>query len=184
MQLFEIRKMLKSRTDKKTKASWRESVPSAEKVYGVRVSVLNEMFKKIKVADFDLVQRLWRGGVLEERILAAKILGKICKKDPAKTLGLLEKFSKDISDWPSCDTLATQGIRKIAKVKLKEIFKLAQKVILSKNLWQRRFAIVLLVELSGHGFDKKEIEKLAEKVEGDKEHYVKRAIVWLKSSLG
>lgn len=183
MQLSEIRKILRSKSGKKTKAAWQKSTPTAKKMYGVMVPVLNEIAKKIKVADFGLVEKLWRSGVLEERTLAAKILGKICKKDLAKTLGLIEKFSRDILDWPSCDTLATQGIRKIAKIKQKDIFGLAQKYISSKNFWQRRFAIVLLVELSRHGFNKKKIEKLAKKVEGDKEHYVKRAIVWLKSEL-
>jgi len=183
MKLAEIRKILRSKADKKTKAGWQKFTPTAKKMYGVSVLVLNEIAKKIKVADFGLVEKLWRSGALEERILAAKILGEICKKDPAKTLGLIEKFSRDILDWPSCDTLATQGIRKIAKIKQKEIFELAQKYILSKNFWQRRFAIVLLIELSRHGFDKKKIEKLAKKVESDKEHYVKRVIVWLKSNL-
>ncbi len=183
MKLAEIRKILKSKASEKVRAMWQEGTPTARKIYGVRVPVLNEIAKKIKVADFGLVEKLWRSGVLEERTLAAKILGRICKNDPVKTLKLIEKFSRDILDWPSCDTLATQGIRKIAKIKQKYIFGLAQKYILSKNLWQRRFALVLLVELSRHGFDKKKIEKLAQKVKSDKEHYVKRAIIWLKSEL-
>jgi len=116
-------------------------------------------------------------------LLATKILGRICKKDPGKTIKLIKKFSKDISDWAVCDTLATQGVRKIAKIKQKEIFELSKRLISSKNFWQRRFAIVLLIELNRQGFSKEKIRKLSKKVENDKEHYIKRALVWLKSEL-
>lgn len=55
--------------------------------------------------------------------------------------------------------------------------------VVSKNLWQRRFAIVLLIELSRHGLNKKEIKNLVEKVKDEKEPYVKKAIVWLNNEL-
>ena len=133
--------------------------------------------------DFDLVEKLWQSGTFEERLLAAKILGKFSNKNPERTLELIKRFSKDISDWAVCDTLATQGIRKIAKAKQKEIFALSKKYISSKNLWQRRFAAVLLIELNRSGFDKKEIKKLAEKIKDDKEPYIKKAIIWLDKEL-
>jgi len=105
------------------------------------------------------------------------------KKDPEKALELIRKFSKNISNWVICDALATQGIRKITKEKLEEIFDMAKELISSKNFWQRRFAIVLLIELTHSGFDKKKIEKLMRKVENDKEKYVQKAISWLKKEL-
>jgi len=116
-------------------------------------------------------------------LLAVKILGNFANKDPKRAIKLIEKFSKDISDWAVCDTLATQGIRKITKGKQKEIFALSKKYISSKNLWQRRFAIVLLIELNRSGFNKKEIKKLAEKIKDDKEPYIRKAIVWLAKEL-
>jgi 3-methyladenine DNA glycosylase AlkD len=126
---------------------------------------------------------LWESEVFEEQLLAVKILRDFANKDPERTIKLVEKFSRDISDWAICDTLATQGIRKIAKDKQKEIFALSKNYISSKNLWQRRFAIVLLIELKRCGFDKKEIKKLLEKVKGDKEPYIKKAIIWLDKEL-
>lgn len=50
-------------------------------------------------------------------------------------------------------------------------------------MWQRRFAIVLLIELNRSGFNKKEIKKLAEKIKDDKEPYTKKAIIWLDREL-
>ena len=183
MQLVEIRKILKNKSTKRTRESVKKFVPTIKKQYGAKTLVLNELTKKIKEPDFDLVEKLWQSGTFEERLLAAKILGKFSNKNPERTLELIKRFSKDISDWAVCDTLATQGIRKIAKAKQKEIFALSKKYISSKNLWQRRFAIVLLIELNRSGFDKKEIKKLAEKIKDDKEPYIKKAIIWLKKEI-
>jgi len=183
MKLVEIQKILKSKAENKTRKNGTRLVPTAEKVWGVKMVVMNDIIKKIKEPDFDLIEKLWRSGGFEERQLAAKILGKVCKKDPDRALKLIKKFSKDISDWVVCDTLGTQGIREIVKTKQKEIFELSRKLISSKNFWQRRFAIVLLIELNRQGFSKEKIRKLSKRVENDKEHYIKRAIVWLKSEL-
>lgn len=183
MVILEIRKILKRKRSKKAKASSQKFTPTAQKVYGVRVPVLNEIAKKIEEADFDLVEKLWRSGVYEERLLATKIIGKICKKDAEKTLKLIKKFSKDISDWAVCDTLATQGIRKIAKIEQKEIFELSEKLVLSKNFWQRRFGLVLLINFKNDKNLRKDIKKILKKVEQDNEYYVKKAVVWLKKEL-
>jgi len=183
MQLAEIRKILRNKSSRRTRENSKKFVPTIKKQYGAKTLVLNELTKKIKEPDFDLVEKLWQSGTFEERLLAAKILGKFSNKNPERTLELIKKFSKDISDWAVCDTLATQGIRKIIGLKQKEIFEISKELIKSKNLWQRRFAIVLLIELNRSGFDKKEIKKLAEKIKDDKEPYIKKAIIWLKKEI-
>jgi len=175
--------MLRKKANKKVKSSFEKFVPSSEKVYGVRVPILNKIAKEIEEPNFGLIEKLWKSGAFEEKLLAIKILGRICKKDSEKTLNLIREFSRGISDWAVCDTLATQGIRKIVKEKKKEIFDLSRELISSKNFWQRRFAIVLLIELSRQGFAKQKIGKLLKKVENDKEDYVRKAGVWLKSEL-
>ena len=183
MQLKEIQKILKNKSSKETKASTQKFNPSSQRVYGVKVPVLNEIAKKIKDADFELVEKLWKSGVFEERLLAIKILGRICKKDPDKTLKIIRKIAPGISDWGVCDTLATQGIRKIVEEKQKELFELSQKYILSNNFWQRRFGLVLLINFAKDRSSRKNIETILKKVENDKEPYVKKAITWLKSEL-
>jgi len=183
MDLTEIEKILKKEANGKVKASSKKFIPSAKNIYGVRTSVLNNIAGKIKETDFNLLEKLWKSKVFQEQLLAIKILANIAKRNPEQVIKFINKFSKDISDWAVCDTLATQGIRKIAKDKQKEIFAFSKKYILSKSLWQRRFAIVLLIELNRCGFDKKKIKKLAETVKDDKELYVKKAIVWLDKEL-
>jgi 3-methyladenine DNA glycosylase AlkD len=182
-QLTEIRKFLKGKSNNKAKESWRKFVPTSEKVYGVYLSEVNKIVSKYTSGGFELVESLWKSGYLEERLLAAKILGKICKKDPERALNLVKKFVNDIVDWAVCDTLATQGIRPIRKTKQQEIFELSKKLVKSKNLWKKRFGVVLLINFKKEKPLRKKIKEILNQVEGDKEYYVKKAIEWIKRSL-
>lgn len=178
-QLTEIRRFLKQKSNDKARESWRKFVPSSEKVHGVYLSEINKIVGKYKSGGFEVVKELWKTGYLEERILASKILGKICKKDPELSLRLINKFVDDIADWAVCDTLATQGVRAIAKIKQKEIFVLSKKLIKSKNLWKRRFAIVLLINFKKEKSLRKQVLSIIRKVENHKEPYVKKAVEWV-----
>jgi len=183
MQLLEIRKILKNKSSEKDKESILKFAPTVKKLYGVKVAILNELVKRIEKPDFELVEKLWKSGIFEERLLASKILGKICKTNPAKTLTLIKKFSKDISDWVVCDALATQGIRSIINLKQKEFFDLSKKLVKSKNLWQRRFGLVILINFTKDKDFRQEIKEILKSVKDEKEPYVKKAIIWLKNEL-
>ena len=182
-EFLEIQKILKSKADKEVKVSAKKFVPTAKKIYGVKALELNKLAVKYKIVGFKLAEELWKSGAFEEKLLATKILGKVCKKDSDLTLKLIKKFSKDISDWAVCDTLATQGIIGIIKIKQKEILQIAKKLINSKNFWKRRFAIVLLINFVKDKNLKKEIEKIVKTVENDKEYYVKKAVDWIKRKM-
>lgn len=184
MRLSDIKKTLKNKSSAKARASAKKFVPTIQKFYGARAAVLNEIMRKIKEPDFELCEKLWQSGFFEERLLAAKILGKICPTDPKKTLRLIQKFSRDIEDWCVCDTLAMQGIRRIAAAEQKEIFKISRRLVKSKNLWQRRFALVLLINYYKDKKLEKQIRRIMKQVENDEAYYVKKAIVWLKAELG
>jgi len=182
-ELSEIQKVLKEKSNEKVKASFQKFIPSSQKVYGVKVPELNKLAMRYKNSGFEIVKKLWKSGSFEEKLLASKILGKICKKDPEKTLQFLRMFSKDICDWAVCDTLATQGIRGITKTKQEEIFEISKKLIQSKNFWERRFAIVLLINFAKDKNLKKEISEIIKNAETDKEYYVKKAVEWIKRKL-
>lgn len=181
--LSEIKKILQTKANKKTKASFQKFIPSSQKVYGVKVPELNKLAIKYKSGGYELVADLWAAKSFEEKLLAVKILGKICKKDPEKTLRFIKSFSKKIYDWAVCDTLGTQGVRGIVKIKQKEIFEISKRLIQSKNFWEKRFAIVLLINFTKDKNLKKEINKIIENIETDKDYYVKKAANWIKSKL-
>ncbi len=181
-QLTEIRKFLKKKSNRKAKESWKKFVPTSEKIHGVYLAEINKIVSKYKSGGFELVESLWKSGYLEERILAAKILGKISKQDPQLTLKLVNRFVGDIIDWAVCDTLAIQGLRPIIKIKQKEIFELSEKLVKSNNLWKKRFGIVLLINFRDERQLKEEIGRIIKQLKYDEEYYVKKALDWLKRS--
>jgi 3-methyladenine DNA glycosylase AlkD len=132
--LKQIQKELEAAATPEAKAAALKFVPGATKVYGIRTPVLNEMAKKYKAGGFDLITELWQSGAFEEKMLAAKMLREVCKKDPELSLKLVADFSKDVSDWAVCDTLGMQSLKPVAKKIQPAIFDLSAKLLTSKSL--------------------------------------------------
>jgi len=178
--LKQIQKELKENSSLEARAAALKFVPNAEKVYGIRTPVLNIMAKKYKEGGFELVKELWRSGAFEEKLLAAKMLNVISKKDPLLSLKLVSGFSKDISDWAVCDALGMQSLKPIANKIQKEIFDLSAKMIKSKNFWERRLSLVIIEVYTKDRTLQEEIMKRVKMLENDEEYYVRKAVVWIK----
>lgn len=181
--LKQIQKELKENSTPEAKAAALKFVPNAEKVYGIRTPVLNVMAKKYKEDGFDLVRELWHSGAFEEKLLAAKLLNVICKKDPVLSLKLVTSFTKDISDWAVCDAVGMQSLKPVAKKIQKEIFSLSAKLLKSKNFWERRLSLVIIEVFTKDKSLKPEIMKRVKMLENDEEYYVRKAVDWLKRNL-
>ena len=173
----EVKKFLKEKANEKAKQSWQKFVPTASKVHGVYLADINQIVTRYKAGGLDLVEKLWQSGYLEERILAVKILGKIARQDLKASWRLLTKFIKDIDNWAVGDTLATQGVRPFIKEKQEEILALAERLIMSPRLWERRFALVLLINFKKDKSLKKRIWLIVQEGENEKEPYIKKQ--WL-----
>ena len=178
--LKQIQKELKEHSTPEAKEAALKFVPNAEKVYGTRAPALNLLAKKYKDGGFDLAKELWSSGAFEEKMLAAKLLNVICKKDAQLSLKLVAEFSKDISDWAVCDTLGMQSLKPVAKKIQKEIFGLSAKLIKSKNLWERRLSLVIIEVFTKDKLLHPEIKKRVKMLENDEEYYVKKAVIWIK----
>ena len=178
--LKQVQKELRDHSTTEAKAAAMKFVPNAEKVYGIRTPVLNLLAKKYKEGGFDLAKELWSSGAFEEKLLAAKLLNVICKKDPLLSLKLVAVFSKDISDWAVCDAIGMQSLKPVAKKIQKEIFDLSAKLIKSKNLWERRLSLVIIEVFTKDKSLHPEIIKRVKMLENDEEYYVKKAVVWIK----
>jgi 3-methyladenine DNA glycosylase AlkD len=179
----EIKSILKDNATEGAKISTLKFVPNAKKVYGVKMPVLNELAKTYRHGGLDLVNQLWSEGSYEERILAAKLLGKTAKQFPLESIAVVRKNSADIDNWALCDTLGMQSLKPIVKSHAEEIFTLSEKLILSKNFWQRRLALVLVEWHCREKIFHQRINKLVKQVNTDEEYYIKKAIVWINASL-
>ena len=174
-----IQSELNTFSDERVKVSFRKFVPGSQNIYGVKMPFVNELAKKYKTGGFELAEELWNAGAFEEKVLAAKMLGRIAKGNPGKTLSLIRKFSEDISDWAVCDTLGMQSPKPINKSHAREIFSLSNELIRSKNFWQRRLALVLSEWYTRDKTFHPQIRSLLALVKNDEEYYVKKAVVWI-----
>lgn len=178
--LKQIQKELAASSTNEAKAAALKFVPGATKVYGIRTPILNKMAKQYKAGSFELVKALWKSGAFEEKIIAAKMLREICKTDPDRSVKLVSSFSNDISDWAVCDTLGMQSLKPIAKKMQKEIFELSEKLLKSKNFWERRLSLVVIEVFTKDKTQQPEIKKRVKSLEKDEAYYVRKAVVWIK----
>ena len=174
-----IQEELVSLSTERAKLAFQKFVPGSQKVYGVKMPDVNALAKKYKEGGFELATELWQSGAFEEKVMAAKLLGLIAKKDPARTLKMIEKFSSSISDWAVCDTLGMQSPKPLNKKFQEEIFAISNRLIASKDLWQRRLALVLAEWYTRDPVVHPKIKTLLKKAENDKEYYVKKAVAWI-----
>ncbi len=181
MELEEIRNILRSKANKKTKDFWKKNILSKDKLYGTKVAEINKVIQKIKELEPKLIFLLWNSNYFEEKILAIKLFKKVPKKYQNEIYKKIPDISKNITDWAVCDTLAIQGLREIATKK--EILILSKKLLKSKNLWQRRLAIVSLINLVNSAKLRQEIKEILNLTNNEQEYYVKKAIIWLKKQL-
>ncbi|HKO42378.1 MAG TPA: DNA alkylation repair protein [Pyrinomonadaceae bacterium] len=182
-RLCSIKQSLVAKSDAKAKAAFQKFIPTSQNVYGVRVPLLNQLAKEHREGGFDLAEALWTAGAFEERLLAAKLLGSSCKRNPDQAVRLAKKFASEISDWAVCDTLGMQGLRGITVKKKDELFSWSNKLAKSKNPWERRLALVLLTHFVKDKQAHIQIKETVARLSGDKEYYVKKAVAWLQRDL-
>jgi 3-methyladenine DNA glycosylase AlkD len=181
-QLKAIKALLKENATSEGKTASETFVPTTEKIYGVRMPVINTMAKHFRIGGFELVEELWKEDSLEEKVLAAKIMGFIAKTNPEKALKSVSKFSTGINNWAVCDTIGMQSLKQIVPTHKKEIFALAKEFNSSENLWTRRLSLVLVEWYTRFEKDHAAIMELVKPLENDKEYYVKKAAVWIKKN--
>ena len=182
-QLKAIQKILMEKASPEAKAAHEKFVPGKERIYGVRTPVLNNLAAQFKNGGFKLVEALWKEGALEEKIVAIKMLGKIAKKDPERSLKMVKLFAQNIGNWAVCDAIGMQGLKPILKTHQQEIFALAKTYNQSSDFWQRRLSLVLVEWYTRIKELHPEIKKLVKTLEKDEEYYVKKAIVWINKNL-
>lgn len=178
--LKEIQRLLQINASREGVAAAQKFVPGITKVYGIRMPVLNDFAKKYKDGSFDLVKQLWDVGSYEEKILAAKILHHVAKKDAKQSLLIVKNFASEIDNWAVCDTIGMQSLKKIVHSHQTEIFALATQLNKSKNFWERRLSLVLVEYYTRHKSLHPQIMELIKPLENDQEYYVKKAVEWIK----
>jgi 3-methyladenine DNA glycosylase AlkD len=179
----EIQARLLQCSENTHKVFFEKAVPGAQKIYGVKTQVLNQLAKAYKNGTFELAEELWRSDAFEEKIIAVKIMERTGKSDPRRLLALFRKFSKGIDNWAVCDGLGMQCLKGIVTTKQEEIFNIARMFNHSKDPWRRRLSLVMVEWYTRDASCHKKISELVKNLENDQEYYVKKAVDWIKRNL-
>ena len=118
-------------------------VPEVDNLLGVRVPVLRSLAKEIAKGDIDSYFSLTGQESYEEIMLYGLVIG-YCKRDIAEVCAALDRFVPKINNWAVCDCCCS-GL-KIVKKHPEEMLAYLQKWLSSKNEFELRFGIVMLMD--------------------------------------
>lgn len=155
--------------------------------YGVKSAVVSKLSKecfkfikdKPKTDIFDLCDKLWQSGYIEESFIACNWSYFVHKKYSPEDFKVFEKWVDTyVSNWASCDTLCNHTIGEFLEMYpdyLKELPKWAK----SGNRWKRRAASVSLIIPAKKGMFLKEIFEIANILLTDKDDLVQKGYGWM-----
>jgi 3-methyladenine DNA glycosylase AlkD len=127
----------------------------------------------LQVAD-----KLFRGRVLEEKIMAVLLLEKSLPEFGEREFRVFESWLDRGSTWADHDSLAHSllGVMIVAKpVRVRHVLRWAK----SRDLWHRRAAAVALIQGTRQELFEREIRRVAYLLLGDEDDMVQKGLGWL-----
>ena len=169
-----LRAELKKLTDEKYREFQKSLCPNVDDIIGVRVPQLRELAKKIaRQKPLEFLEE-FKPEFYEERMIYGLVIGYM-KKDLEVRLKYLDVFVPIIDNWAICDCCCSTY--KFTNQNLEEIWTYIQKYINSKNEFEVRFAVIMLMDyyLNDEYIDR--VLKIYNSIKID-EYYVKMGIAW------
>ena len=167
-QLFELQ-------DKKYKEFHSSLCPNVDNIIGVRIPELRKLAKQIaKENPKEFIENPVKKQYYEEIMLEGFVIGYM-KATLEEKLHYLDNFIPEIDNWAVCDCTAST-LKFIDKYK-KEAWEYLQKYINSKKEFEKRFAIIILMDyyLTDEYIDK--VLEIYNKIDSD-QYYVQMGIAW------
>lgn len=167
-QLFELQ-------DKKYKEFHSSLCPNVDNIIGVRIPELRKLAKQIaKENPKEFIENPVKKQYYEEIMLEGFVIGYM-KATLEGKLHYLDNFIPEIDNWAVCDCTAST-LKFIDKYK-KEVWEYLQKYINSKKEFEKRFAIIILMDyyLTDEYIDK--VLEIYNKIDSD-QYYVQMGIAW------
>lgn len=150
---------------------------SKEKILGVRLPKLRIIAKEIAKADWRTYLLEASDDTFEETMLQGMVIG-YAKQELSELFTWIAWFVPKIDNWPVCDSFCA-GL-KAAKRYQEEFWKFLLPYFNSRNAYEIRFAVVMLLD---YYTDREHIEKGLELLDGirHEDYYVKMAVAWAVS---
>lgn len=133
-----------------------------------------------------LVERLWRNGSRDERVIAAKVLERLGRQQPEKTLELAASFVGTLRNWEECDQLACFGLREVVQRHPELVLPHCRDWVQAEERWIRRFGVAILTSLPKDKGYRPSGEEFAilETVMADEAREVQDAVDWALREIG
>jgi len=150
----ELHGLLRSLGSEEGAAGAARFIPGLGESYGVPVPTLRIIAAELAkwgqrnpAEAFALIERLWHNGSRNERVIAAKILERLGKRQWVQTLEVAASFVGDIRNWEECDQLACFGLRFVVQRHTEAVLPRCQAWVRDADKWTRRFGVAVLTSL-------------------------------------
>jgi 3-methyladenine DNA glycosylase AlkD len=149
-------------------------VPDADNILGVRLPRLRELAKELAKDDWRNFLATAQEDYYEEIMLQGLVIG-YAKADIEEILGYVTMFVAKITNWGICDSFCST--LKITKQHQSRVWRFLQPYLLSREEFQLRFGIVMLLD---YYLDDEYIDRVLLLLDGVKHegYYVKMAVAW------
>lgn len=176
MELDEIKKRLTDAYDSKNAAFFSKISPEAKNVTGVKVPYLRKLAREIIKVDVKEFLDNYKVETHEEFLLKGIVIFSSKLKLEEK-LTYLEKYVPEIYDWSGCDIVISK--LKCSDDELKLVYDFIMRYRYSKNEYETRFMIVMLINFIREDY----LDKIKEILETEKfdKYYSQMAAAWLIS---
>jgi 3-methyladenine DNA glycosylase AlkD len=183
----EIRQLLISNADQKTKETGQKFFKERVMLYGVKTAVVSkigeESYKAIKGKNkaeiFTLCEELWQSGYMEESFIACNWSYLLNDDYQPHDFAVFEKWVEIyVSNWASCDTLCNHTIGTFVE----KYPQYASDLIYwakSPNRWMRRASAVSLIIPARKGKFLTDIFKIADSLLLDQDDLVQKGYGWM-----
>lgn len=171
----EIRNKIEESADEKYKKFHTGLCPNSNEIVGVRVPILRNLAKEIvKEGNVEEYLKNALDNSYEEILLQGMVLGS-WETTIENFTEYLEKFIPKINSWAVCD-VAVAGF-KITKKNMEYMWEFIQKYLKSKNEFELRFAIVMMLDFYITEEYINEVLQILNNIKHDG-YYVKMAVAW------
>jgi 3-methyladenine DNA glycosylase AlkD len=183
----DIRKDLISNADEKTKKSGEKFFKEPVVMYGVKSAIVSRISRehyknlpeKHKPEVFDLCEKLWQSGLMEESFIACNWSWFIRKEFEPTDFELFAVWIDSyVNNWASCDTFCNHTVGTLIEMFPDQITGLKEWAR-SKNRWMRRASAVSLIVPARKGKFLKEIIELADILLTDSDDMVQKGYGWM-----
>lgn len=182
-----IREELINNIDEKTRTNSMSLFKEKIKYHGVKVAFVTKLSKELfKLIDswpkseiFDICDKLWQTGYIEESFIACNWTYYLHKKYEPADFKIFERWVNDyVSNWASCDTLCNHSIGEFIEM-YPDYLKNLKGFAKSGNRWMRRASAVTLIIPARKGKFLDDIFDIADILLTDKDDLVQKGYGWM-----